>query len=85
MKNLRLECPNVSVAIGVEVTVVVGDGDADRAAYFGSRRFGVAPGITPVVGVVREVAARVVTELSIAETNGTRAGVLRRVVGRLES
>src|SRR5579864_8795518 len=84
-KDLRLQCANIPVAIGVEVAMVVRDGDAHRAAYFGGGRFGVAPRIAAVVGVVGEIAASVVAELSIAETNGAGAGILRGVVGRLES
>jgi hypothetical protein len=44
-----------------------------------------APRIASVVGVVGEIAAGVVAELSIAETNGAGAGILRGVVGRLWS
>src|SRR5579863_7078709 len=40
-EDLRLECANVSVAIGIEVAVMVSDGDTDRAAYFSGGRFGV--------------------------------------------
>ena len=84
-KDLRLQCANVPIAIGIEVAVVVSDGDTDRAAHFGGGRFGVAPRVAAVVGVVGEIAAGVVAELSIAETNGAGAGILRGVVGRLES
>ena len=72
-------------AIGIEVAMVVSDGDTDRAAYLGGRRLGVAPRIAAVVGVVGEIAAGVVAELSIAETNGAGARILRGVLGRLES
>jgi hypothetical protein len=83
-KDLRLECANTSIAIGIEVAMVVSDGDTDRAAYFGGGRFGVAPRVAAVVGVIGEIAAGVVAELSVAETNGAGAGILRGVVGRLE-
>jgi hypothetical protein len=49
--------------------MVVSDGDTDRAAYFGGGRLGVAPRIAAVVGVVGEVAAGVVAELSIPVSN----------------
>ena len=84
-EDLRLQRANVAVAIGIEVAVVVGDGDTDRAADLGGGRFRVAPRIAAVVGVVGEIAAGVVAELSIAETNGAGAGILRRLVGGLES
>jgi len=68
-KDLRLQCANIPVAIGIEVAMVVSDGDTDRAAYFGGGRLGVAPRIAAVVGVVGEVAAGVVAELSIPVSN----------------
>ena len=84
-KDLWLQCANIPVAIGIEVAMVVSDGYTNRAADFGGRRFRVAPRIAAVVGVVGKIAAGVVAELSIAETNGSGAGILRGVVGRLES
>ena len=72
-KDLRLQCANIPVAIGIEVAMVVSDGYTNRAAHFGGGRFGVAPRIAAVVGVVGEIAAGVVAELSSG------------VVGRLES
>src|ERR1700722_1492181 len=84
-KDLRLQCANIPVAIGIEAALMVSGGDTDRASRFGGGRFGVAPRIAAVVGVVGEIAAGVVAEFSIAETNGAGAGILRGVVGRLES